>query len=296
MAAGERNRHPRGDAEGWRGMMRHLDLFSGIGGFALALERAGLARPVGFVEIDPYCRRVLAKHWPDVPIYEDVTTREFHDGEADIITGGFPCQDISLAGEGAGLAGSRSGLWRELLRAIRVVRPRYAIVENVSALLGRGMGTVLGDLASVGYDAEWHCIPASAVGAPHRRDRVWIIAHPGGEQHEGDCAPFGGEVAAQLSWASASSSTNKNRAFVDSMCVGHGRKNSRVCAGWDSSERSNWWSVEPAVDRMANGVPGRVDRLRGLGNAIVPQVAEVIARAIKLREFDAVFGPPEAWK
>jgi DNA (cytosine-5)-methyltransferase 1 len=157
-------------------MLRELSLFSGIGGFSLGLERAGFATPVAFVEIDPFCQRVLAKHWPGVPIHGDITTREFTEGEADVITGGFPCQDISFAGAGAGLAGARSGLYRHIIRAIRVVRPRVAILENVAALLCGGLGTVLGDLAEVGHDAEWHCIPASAVGAPHRRDRVWIIA------------------------------------------------------------------------------------------------------------------------
>ena len=161
--------------------MRVLDLFSGIGGFSLGLERAGF-QTIAFCEIEPFACGVLAKHWPDVPCHGDITAREFVPGEADIICGGFPCQDISTAGNGAGLAGERSGLWRELLRAIRVVRPKFAVVENVAALLSRGMGTVLGDLAEIGYDAEWHCIPASAVGAPHRRDRVWIVADPGSEQ------------------------------------------------------------------------------------------------------------------
>ena len=133
--------------------MNVLDLFSGIGGFSLGLERAGM-RTVAFCEIDPFCRRVLAKHWPEVPCAEDITKRQFIPGEADIICGGFPCQDLSTAGNGAGLAGERSGLWRELLRAIRVVRPKFAVVENVAALLSRGLGTVLGDLAKVGYDAE----------------------------------------------------------------------------------------------------------------------------------------------
>lgn len=156
--------------------MRLLDLFSGIGAFALALERAGCT-PVGFCEIDPFCQRVLAKHWPEVPCHDDITTREFIEGEADIITGGFPCQDVSLAGLRAGLAGARSGLYRELVRAIRVVRPKHAILENVASLLSDGMGTVLGDLAESGFDTEWDCVPASAVGAPHQRDRVWIVTH-----------------------------------------------------------------------------------------------------------------------
>jgi len=158
-----------------------LDLFSGIGGFSIGLERVGM-RTVAFCEIDPRARKVLAKHWPEVPIFEDVRTIDHEGIDANVICGGFPCQDISLAGEGAGLAGERSGLWRELLRAIRVVRPDFAIVENVAALLGRGMDVVLGDLAEIGYDAEWHCIRASDLGAPHERDRVWIVAYPFGSR------------------------------------------------------------------------------------------------------------------
>src|SRR5258708_2164912 len=161
--------------------MNVLDLFSGIGGFSLGLERAGM-RTVAFCEIDPFCRRVLAKHWPDVPVYDDVRTltaaRVGSCGQLiDVICGGFPCQDISFAGKGAGIGGERSGLWSEYARIIGEVRPKYVIVENVAALLGRGLERVLGDLAALGFDAEWHCIPASAVGAPHRRDRVWIVAH-----------------------------------------------------------------------------------------------------------------------
>jgi DNA (cytosine-5)-methyltransferase 1 len=166
-----------------------LDLFSGIGGFSLGLERAGM-RTVAFCEIDPFCRRVLAKHWPSVPIFDDVTKLRGPDvGSVDVICGGFPCQDISLAGKGAGLAGERSGLWRDYARLIGELRPSYVIVENVAALLGRGLGDVLGDLASLGYDAEWHCIPASAIGAPHRRDRLWIVAYtPTRSMHKGSSA------------------------------------------------------------------------------------------------------------
>lgn len=159
-----------------------LSLFAGIGGFDLGLERTGGFETVAFCEIDPFCQRVLKKHWPEVPCYDDVRTltaeRLAADGIAvDVICGGFPCQDISTAGKGAGLAGERSGLWSEIARLVGELRPQFVIVENVSALLGRGLGTVLGDLAALGYDAEWHCIPASAVGAPHRRDRIWIIAY-----------------------------------------------------------------------------------------------------------------------
>jgi len=183
--------------------LRVLDLFSGIGGFSLGLEWAGGFEPVAFCEMKPHARAVLAKHWPSVPCHDDVTTYDFKEGEADVITAGFPCQDISFAGAGAGLAGARSGLYREVIRAIRVVRPLRAVLENVAALLSRGLGTVLGDLASIRYDAEWHCIPASAVGAPHRRDRIWIVADAGGEQHESCRPPLSGALAAELSRAFA---------------------------------------------------------------------------------------------
>jgi DNA-cytosine methyltransferase len=163
--------------------MKVLDLFSGIGGFSLGLERAGM-ETVAFCEIEKFPQKVLKKHWPEVPIYEDVRTltaeRLARDGvgRIDLICGGFPCQDISTAGKGAGIEGERSGLWSEIARLIGELRPRYAIMENVSALLGRGLDKVLGDLAEIGYDAEWHCIPASELGAHHHRDRVWIIAYP----------------------------------------------------------------------------------------------------------------------
>ncbi len=284
-------------------MYKLLDLFSGIGGFSLGLERSGGFRTVGFCEITPYCRTVLYKHWPKTPCADDITARDFTHGEADVICGGFPCQDISLAGDGAGLAGERSGLWRELLRAIRVVRPRYAIVENVAALLGRGMGSVLGDLATVGYDAEWHCIPASAVGAPHRRDRVWIIANPGSKQHEGNRPPISGEIAAQLLAAHAIGVDGGSRRSGRPDPGGQGKPESvwalqdapdangeglerqrEITSGIGEKFRNpsdgRWWLTEPAVGRVANGVPSRVDRLRALGNAVVPQIPELIGRAI----------------
>ena len=161
--------------------MRLLDLFAGIGALSLGLERSGFCKAVAHVENEPHAQAVLRRHWPDNPIHGDIETREFVAGEADVICGGFPCPDISCAGKGAGLSGSRSGLYRELVRAVRVVRPQHVIVENVAMLLVRGVGTVLGDLAASGYDLEWDCVPASAVGAPHKRDRIWIIAHANGE-------------------------------------------------------------------------------------------------------------------
>lgn len=163
--------------------LKLLDLFSGIGGFSLGLERSGGFETVAFCEIEPYCRKILAQHWPDVPCYDDIRSLDAdtlrRDGIAvDAICGGFPCQDLSHAGKRAGLEGERSGLWSEYARLIGELRPRVVIVENVPGLLSLGMGAVLGDLAALGYDAVWDCIPASAVGAPHRRDRVWCIAVP----------------------------------------------------------------------------------------------------------------------
>jgi DNA (cytosine-5)-methyltransferase 1 len=162
-----------------------LDLFSGIGAYALGLERAGM-KVAAFCEIDPFCRRVLRKHWPDTPIYDDVTKLSGdalrRDGIAvDVICGGWPCQDISPAGTGSGLDGARSGLWSEVSRLAGELRPRFLVLENSSNLLsinrGADFGRVLGDLAALGYDAEWHCLPAAAFDAPHIRDRLWIVAN-----------------------------------------------------------------------------------------------------------------------
>ena len=228
-----------------------LDLFSGVGGFSLGLEWTGGYQTVGFCEACPKARKILAKRWPGVPIFEDVRTltKETIDddcGTIDVLCGGFPCQDISLAGKGEGLEGKRSGLWFEMLRIIDATRPRYVIAENVSALRSRGLDRVLGSLAEIGYDAEWHCIPASAVGAPHRRDRVWIIAFPNAD-HPG--------------------------------CVEQ-RRPEPVLAELPAVKCGGWWSSEPDVGRVAHGVPSRVDRLRGLGNAVVPQAAEFVGRQI----------------
>ncbi len=164
-------------------MFRVLDLFSGIGGFSLGLERTGGFKTVAFCEIDPFCRRVLAKHWPEVPIYEDVRSLTAdalaRDRIAvDIIAGGFPCQDLSRAGTGAGIHGPQSGQWGHFARLIGELRPQFVLLENVAALLDGGMATVCGDLASLGYDAEWDVISACALGAAHMRQRVFLVAYP----------------------------------------------------------------------------------------------------------------------
>ncbi|MDH7787678.1 DNA (cytosine-5)-methyltransferase 1 [Ochrobactrum sp. 19YEA23] len=291
--------------------LRVLDLFSGIGGFSLGLERTGGFETVAFCEMKPHAQAVLAKNFPGVPCHGDVTTYEFHEGEADVITAGFPCQDLSFAGAGAGLSGSRSGLYREVIRAIRVVRPVRAVLENVAALLSRGLGTVLGDLAEIGHDAEWHCIPASSVGAPHRRDRIWIVANPRGEQHESGCAPISGSLSEGLSKAYLANTScergdeagelrhfeseewaaSRGKTLADTDCD-HAQRFFPGC--FNKEERSGsvrgsagscsdgvgQWSVEPGLGRVANGVPHRVDRLEELGNAVVPQVPEIIGHAI----------------
>ena len=267
--------------------MKVLDLFSGIGGFSLGLERAGMTT-VAFCEIDKKAQQVLRKHWPNVPIFEDVCTltKELLDERGitiDVICGGFPCQDISLAGKGAGIEGERSGLWTEYARIISELRPKFVIVENVSALLSRGLDRVLGDLAEIGYDAEWHCIPASAVGAPHRRDRIWIVAYPNANSiHGRSKSQFpdnsGGEKICDEFGGLRSN-------VADALREGLERQWQIACGA--SAEHENvgnacWWAVEPDVGRVAHGVPARVDRLRQLGNAVIPQIPEMIGRAIML--------------
>lgn len=245
-----------------------LDLFSGIGGFSLGLERSGAFQTVAFCEIEPFCRRVLAKHWPEVPCYDDVRTltaeRLAADGIAvDVICGGFPCQDISTAGKRAGLAGERSGLWGEYLRLVRDIQPRYVFVENVSALRFRGLGDVLGDLAASGYDALWECIPASAVGAPHGRDRVWILAYPEGLFSLGGAHNVRSRIQGEIASRDLSQS-------------GDADSDPRSWCGRDVRE--------PGICPVVDGVPDRVAQLRACGNAVVPQIPELIGRAIAQAE------------
>lgn len=232
-------------------------LFSGIGGIDLGLERAGM-RCMWQVENDNYAQRVLAKHWPDVPRFGDVRNVGAHNlAYADVIAGGFPCQDISNAGRGAGLAGERSGLWFEFARVVRELRPRYVLVENVAALLGRGIDTVLGDLAACGYDAEWQCISATAVGAPHLRERIFIVAYTKCESRK-----LRFDASEVWGWQEEAKQARMGRG--------------RVFAAPAVSQ----WATESDVGRVADGVPNGLDRLRGLGNAVVPQVAEYVGRCI----------------
>jgi DNA (cytosine-5)-methyltransferase 1 len=256
-----------------------LDLFSGIGGFALGFHRAGI-KTAAFCEIDPYARRVLAKNFPDTRIYDDIRSLSGDRLEADgirlpgIVCGGFPCQDISLAGKGAGLSGERSGLWFEMLRVIDDIQPAWVVAENVAALRSRGLDQVLRTLAEVGYDAEWHCVPAASVGAPHRRDRVWIVAHAnrihGGARRQRGLDPDGSRQPLP-----ERSLSNPNGEGLE---IGNG--GDIPPRTLTTVTRSDWWATEPDVGRVAHGVPSRVDRLRCLGNAVVPQIPEMIGRAI----------------
>jgi len=240
--------------------MKVLDLFSGIGGFSLGLERAGMTT-VAFCEREPYARQVLAKHWPDVPVHDDVRELDGNQyrGTVDVICGGFPCQDISSSGKKEGIQGARSGLWSQYSRIISEVRPRFAIVENVAALLYRGIDTVLGDLAEIGYDAEWHCVPACAVGGDHRRDRVWIVAYPQGERR--------------------GSILEESRLF-QAACENSARLASDRRTFYCSDAKRLLRETQPGVDRVADEIPKRVDRIRGLGNSVFPPIPELIGRAI----------------
>jgi DNA (cytosine-5)-methyltransferase 1 len=225
-------------------------LFSGIGGMDLGFDRAGMVCRWQ-CEIDEYARAVLKKHWPEVPKHDDIRTFR-NPPKVDIIAGGFPCQDVSNAGLRAGIRGERSGLFWELMRVVREVEPRYVVLENVAALLVRGMGEVLRELASSGYDAEWDCLPASAFGAHFRGDRVFIIAH----RTAASC------LRRQRQW------TNPARAFAGNEFTRLVERELQVCVPAGKNQR------------VSDGLPCRVDRLRGVGNAVIPQVAEYIAKRI----------------
>jgi DNA (cytosine-5)-methyltransferase 1 len=248
--------------------MRVLDLFAGIGGFSLAAHWMGWTT-TAFVEKDEYAQKVLAKNFPGVPIFDDVRTfdgTKYRDS-VDLVCGGFPCQDISVAGAQNGIDAERSGLWSELHRIISEVRPRFALVENVTNLIagndGRWFSRVLGDLAASRFDAEWCCIPASKVGTPHIRDRVWILAYPASE---------------------------RRNFFLDSTLreIERKRLSNHQQSGhrWEREISGHLvdrvgWTVKPGVRGSDDDVPDRPHRLKSLGNSIVPQIAFEIFKAIE---------------
>lgn len=256
-------------------MLTHGSLFSGIGGFDLGFQWAGI-KTVWQVEINGYCRKVLARHFPEAERFSDIREVGAHNLKGvDIISGGFPCQDISVAGKQAGIDGERSGLWAEFYRIIGELRPRYVVIENVANLVVLGLERVLSDLASIGYDAEWQIISANDVGAPHLRKRIWIVAYPASDRSETGVADQErgdkGEPTEPLNGSEVVADPNQqhgnNRRFRT------GKIRQQTPSGLRPSEH---WSVEPDVGRVANGIPKRVDRLKGLGNAIIPQIAKII--------------------
>ena len=319
-----------------------IDTFSGIGGFSIAARWLGGIETVQFVEREPFCQRILAKHWPTVPIHDDICTFSPEPHSADIVCGGFPCQDVSQAGKGAGLAGSRSGLFYELLRVVRLVGPRYIVLENVAAITYRGMDDVLGALAEAGYDAEWACIPAAAVGACHQRDRWWCVAYARDVAYSQNMLSHGcaGQQQGQPQGRAVSESGDNYWAdAADSIGLRSQRRgtagNVAGPAGAGEADRQEWqrdgdaaqhcgavalhtdgqrqpqqhtpafaaraeqpawpdaprrlnpdwrsYLSEPVLCRRDDGLSGRVDRLKALGNAVVPQVAMVpLARVLEL--------------
>lgn len=242
-------------------------LFAGIGGFDLGLERTGGFEVKWQVEIDPYCQRVLAKHWPNVQRYGDI--REVRDAEpVDVICGGFPCQSVSMAGKREGQDDER-WLWPEFFRVLCLLRPRYALIENTAGLASLGMPDVLRDLASVGYESEWDVIPAAAVGAPHLRERIWILAYPASlkRQHGRNGRGYAKDVLPE------GAGGNQTQRREDWELI-------ELVPGVCLREAADWWRTQSAVARSANGLSDWMDRNHAIGNAIVPQIAEWIGNRI----------------
>jgi DNA (cytosine-5)-methyltransferase 1 len=305
-------------------------LFSGIGGFDLGLERAGM-KVIWQSEIDAFACKVLKKHWPDVPNLGDINKIDWTNIERpDVICGGYPCQPFSQAGKRGGNTDPRH-LWPAMFNAICNLRPRYALMENVRGHLSMGFGDVLGDLASIGFNAEWQVIPAAAVGAPHKRDRVFIVAYPDDARSrtpERDVKSSGSSGKQKREVVSQRGISRRGAVVADTESKQSDvrqRRNDRTqftkqglqtqvrtsrtkmadtngAGGWGVGSLSDgreivfgqqnylrgkngdasraWWKVEPDVGRVANGVSDRVDKLRGLGNAIVPQVAELVGALV----------------
>lgn len=270
--------------------LKMLDLFSGIGGFSLGLEKSGVIETVAFCEIDEHCRKVLHKHWPGVLKFKDIKDLKPMEGDYDIICGGFPCQDISVAGQKKGITNeTRSGLWYEYKRIIKEVKPRFVIIENVRNLLNSGLAIVIKDLHEIGYDCEWEIISARSVGACHLRERIWIVAYPK-YIRQVQC-----EYEARQEWSSA---RHSEEIFKGSCFGTTSSDNFRFWPSFATEEEksewwtkatasfSDWWKIESDICRVDDGLSkqldkGRVNRIKQLGNSIVPQIAEIIGNRIK---------------
>lgn len=283
-------------------MLRVLDLFAGAGGFTIAGEIAGGYETVAFCEIDKYARKVLAKNWPNVPIFEDVTKLKADDidGPIDVITGGFPCQDLSSAGRGAGIGdGTRSGLFREMLRLACEIREKqgrlpYIIFENVPRLLsgpteapGEWFGEFLWALAEVGYDAEWFCISAASIGAPHMRERVCVVAYAAQVQcnereiYGGECVE-GKQMGRQLgNKIGAKVSPHPHQAPIERGSISRRVHKEHAKFNGTTSQWSEWGGGEPEICGMDDGVPKKLHRNGIMGNAIVPQVFAIVMHVLR---------------
>ena len=274
--------------------LKVLDLFSGIGGLSLGLERAGM-ETVAFCESDKHCQKVLKKHWPKIPIHDDICFLEtiydrnkyddsyVLDSKVDIICGGFPCQNISVGGKQDGISGDRSSLWKEYWRLINEIKPKYAIIENVERLRKNGLGVVLNDLSKIGYDAEWHCITARDVGLPHQRDRLFIIANNSSKRQD-ECSGKKRQIQVNEKWESEKIHTKREGCEFEP-----GKVRTILSRGDIESIRdaySSDFSVVSKLRRVTNGVPEKLDesrrkqRIKQLGNSVVPQIAELIGKAI----------------
>ena len=268
-----------------------LDLFSGIGGFSLGLERTGGFETVAFCEINPYACRVLKKHWPNVPIFNNVKTiTEEFNGKPDLICGGYPCQGESVAGLRGGAEDDR-WLWPEMFNCVKTYRPSWVIGENVAGHVSMGLDTVLADLEGAGYAAQAFIIPACALDAPHRRDRCWVVANA---KHGGIPRGWGVGNAGQKNPDQRGICGNEQQGLQEQageVLANAGRprcEEQHITAqpGWAgyrarrAVERWAPWPTESAMGRVADGVPRRVDRIRCLGNAVVPDIPEMIGYAI----------------
>jgi len=274
--------------------MRFGSLFAGIGGFDLGLERAGM-ECAWQVEIDPFCQQVLAKHWPDIKRYSDVRECGKHNLEpVELICGGFPCQPHSVAGKRRGAADDRD-LWPEYRRIVEELRPRWVLAENVPGIRTTILDQVLSDLDNLGYTTGTLNIPAVAFDAPHIRERILIVAHANGsairEQRDDEKArnesKSGGDIMADPEQSGCRCSEAEFVTYIECGSMEEqGQSIQSIYTTPNKAKETNryfdgsWWAIEPPVGRVANGVPRRVDRLRSLGNAVVPQVVEWIGRQI----------------